>query len=167
MRKDPDSGDFLIGNTKVEISNDDISIGDSIYRGTDGLWSLLTLKEPDFELVTADDMANYKEILEKSSAHKQGYKADAKIASSSGRKYMNVIKPLFSSKSGEGLLQQQQQHKKEVSNNKIDYVYWNDPNELVNRLRLLILSRDAGNTGVHNEIESILEELRESGIIIS
>ncbi len=43
-------------------------------------------------------------------------------------------------------------------------VYWNDPNELVDRLRLLLASQSAGNTGVSNEILSIFEELYESGI---
>ena len=69
---------------------------------------------------------------------------------------MNIIRPLFTSV-GEGL--------KQVTGNKIDYVYWDDINELVDRLRLLVMSRNAGNTGVHNEIESIIEELVEAGII--
>ncbi|KAF0719455.1 Integrase catalytic domain-containing protein [Aphis craccivora] len=38
-------------------------------------------------------------------------------------------------------------------------VYWNDPNELVERLKLLLASKAAGNTGVSNEILSIFEEL--------
>ena len=69
---------------------------------------------------------------------------------------MNIIRPLFTSV-GEGL--------KQVTGNKIDYVYWNDINELVDRLRLLIMSQKAGNTGVHNEIDSIIEELMETGVI--
>lgn len=44
-------------------------------------------------------------------------------------------------------------------------LYWDDPNELVERLKLLIASKDAGNTGLDNEIISVVEELRESGII--
>jgi len=43
-------------------------------------------------------------------------------------------------------------------------VYWNDPNELVDRLRLLLASQSAGNTGVSNEILAIFEEFYESGI---
>lgn len=43
--------------------------------------------------------------------------------------------------------------------------YWNDPNELVDRLRLLISSKSAGHTGHNNEIISIIEELREANII--
>lgn len=45
------------------------------------------------------------------------------------------------------------------------FVYWNDPNELVSRLRLLVSSVSAGHTGHNNEILSIIEELREENII--
>jgi hypothetical protein len=157
LKKDPEGEtSFSIGNTNVEIANDDITVGGKTYKGTEGLWSLLTLKEPDENLVTQEDMENYKEIVVMTSAHKKSYNPEAQISANSGSKYKKIIAPMFS-KSGEGL--------REVTGNAIDYVYWNDPNELVNRLRLLILSKDAGNTGVDNEIDSILEELRESGII--
>jgi hypothetical protein len=46
-----------------------------------------------------------------------------------------------------------------------DYIYWNDPNELVERLQLLRASKRAGNTGLVNEIANIEEELREEGYI--
>lgn len=39
--------------------------------------------------------------------------------------------------------------------------YFNDPNELVSRLKLLILSKKAGNSNHSQEIHSIIEELRE------
>ena len=45
-------------------------------------------------------------------------------------------------------------------------VYYDDPNELVTRLNLLTSSKSVGNTGVNNEIISILEELRERDIIV-
>lgn len=45
-------------------------------------------------------------------------------------------------------------------------VYYDDPNELVVRLNLLTSSQNAGNTGVNNEIISIIEELRERNIIV-
>lgn len=44
-------------------------------------------------------------------------------------------------------------------------MYWNDPNELVNRLRLLVASTSAGHTSHNNEITAIIEELKESNII--
>lgn len=46
-----------------------------------------------------------------------------------------------------------------------NYVYWNDVNELVERLCLLHASVKAGNTGLLPEIYNIEEELREANII--
>ncbi|KYN15784.1 hypothetical protein ALC57_11990 [Trachymyrmex cornetzi] len=42
-----------------------------------------------------------------------------------------------------------------------------DPNEIVDRLRLLKASRQTGHNGHNNEILSIIEELREAGLIIN
>ena len=149
-----DGNTFFIGNKEIEINNNDITIEDKIYKGTKGLWELLTLKEPTN--YNESDLQNYKEILETTSAHLKGYKAGAPLSSNKHTKYTNIIKPLFKTTGG-GMRQ--------VTGNKIDYIYWDNPNELVDRLRLLWLSRIAGNTGVDNEIDSIIEELRESGII--
>lgn len=44
-------------------------------------------------------------------------------------------------------------------------MYFDNINEIVDRLRLLVSSRDAGHTGHENEIASIVEELREAGVI--
>lgn len=52
-----------------------------------------------------------------------------------------------------------------LSRKKIDYVYFDDVNEIVDRLKLLVSSQMAGHTGHQNEIVSILEELREAKII--
>lgn len=50
--------------------------------------------------------------------------------------------------------------------NRIVYEYFDDPNELCDRLRLLISSRMAGNTNHMQEINSIIEELRELDYIV-
>ena len=55
--------------------------------------------------------------------------------------------------------------KKQLSFNYLEYVYWNKPKEVVDRLRLLWSSKVAGHTGHDNEIMSIIEELREEDII--
>jgi len=54
-----------------------------------------------------------------------------------------------------------------LNDNAIDYVHWDDPNELVDRIRLLEASRQAGHNAHNNEMLSIIEELREAGIIIN
>ena len=45
----------------------------------------------------------------------------------------------------------------------LDYVYWDDPNEVVHRLQLLTAERSVGNPSHVNEVPSIIEELREAG----
>jgi len=50
-------------------------------------------------------------------------------------------------------------------NNKIDYVHWDNPNELVDRLRLLETSRQAGHNAHNNEILLIIEELCEASLV--
>lgn len=48
----------------------------------------------------------------------------------------------------------------------IVYEYYDNPNELCDRLRLLVSSKSAGNSNHDQEINSIIEELRERHIII-
>lgn len=50
-------------------------------------------------------------------------------------------------------------------NQNIVYEYYDDPNELCVRLKLLLSSKSAGNSNHDQEINSIVEELRERGII--
>ncbi len=45
------------------------------------------------------------------------------------------------------------------------YIYWNNVNELVDRLRLLISLKSAGHSGYTNEIISIIEKLREENVV--
>ncbi|CAH0551084.1 unnamed protein product [Brassicogethes aeneus] len=47
----------------------------------------------------------------------------------------------------------------------IEYIYWDDVNELVERLKLLVASKHAGNTSNDNEITAIINELKEAGVI--
>jgi len=63
------------------------------------------------------------------------------------------------SKTGEGLTKTLNMSRKK------EFVYYDDYNELVDRLKLLVGSQLAGNNSVNNEILSLLEELREADII--
>lgn len=51
------------------------------------------------------------------------------------------------------------------TNNNVAYEFYNDPNKLCDRLRLLITSRGTGNSNHAQEIISLISELRESGYI--
>ena len=85
------------------------------------------------------------------------------------KKYNKYIGPFLNTKAlkrktveGSGLLPKYKIARKNMS---MDYVYWDDPNELVDRLRLLIAEQSAGNPSHVNEIHSIIEELREGDYI--
>jgi len=44
-----------------------------------------------------------------------------------------------------------------LNNNNIDYIHWDDPNEFVDRFRLLVALRQADHNAHNNEILSIIE----------
>ncbi|XP_048003424.1 uncharacterized protein LOC125239784 [Leguminivora glycinivorella] len=162
-------GKLMLGSYPISVNDDKLVIGGESYFLTQGLHDLLFKKVPDLKLVTEDDKRLYKTLLMKTNAHRRDFDPKKPIKSNKGMKYLNLIKPLFKlSKqrtvseeyiSGKGL-PSMKKVKRDIS-----YVYWDDPNELVDRLKLLIASRDAGNTGLDNEIISIIEELREAGLI--
>lgn len=51
------------------------------------------------------------------------------------------------------------------SDKNIQFLYYDDPNELCERLKYLVSSYSAGNTTLINEIRSIIEEMFEKGLI--
>jgi hypothetical protein len=76
-------------------TNSDLYIKDKHFRGTPGLWELLTRKSVNKKLVSEDDMKRYKSILNLTSAHLKGYEPQAPIHVSRGMKFRSVIAKLF------------------------------------------------------------------------
>jgi hypothetical protein len=153
-----------LGNKRFDISKDDrLIIGKVRYNGTPGLYELIFKRLPDKAIITEDDKQTYKSILSKTNAHRRSWSADNPIMGNKGYKYKHIIAPLMGKKKGSGVIPSTLK----LTDNKIDYVHWDDPNELVDRLRLLDASRRAGNNAHDNEILSIIEELCEVGLIIN
>jgi hypothetical protein len=168
IRHDSFQEKFFIGSSVVEFMGKDIKVDNNFYKTTPGLYELLFKNNP--KKYTQNDLSTYKEILDLGNACRPNFDPSAPIRLRSD-KYKSVIAPLyFPSQNytetpkrprkaiGKGMI-------KETNNYPINYVYWDDPNELVERLRLLVASQTAGHSGHNNEIVSIVEELRESGII--
>jgi hypothetical protein len=87
---------FFIGNSDVTVdANSDLYIKDKHFRGTRGLWELLTRKRVNNKIIDANDMKQYKSILNLTSAHLEGYEPDAPIHVSRGIKFKTVIGKLF------------------------------------------------------------------------
>ncbi|XP_070521848.1 uncharacterized protein [Cardiocondyla obscurior] len=153
----------MIGNKRVDLDkNDNILIDGKKYPETVGLYELIFMRFPDESSYTDTDKENYKSILMVTNAHKRDYNSQNQVKSNKGHKYKNIIAPVLSKKIGQGI-----PYAVTLNNNKIDYVHWDDPNELVDRLRLLEASRYAGYNAHDNAILSIIEELCEVKFIIN
>lgn len=156
-------GGTMLGDKRIDFDkNDDIIIDGEKYVGTRGLYELIFRKFPDENIFTNADKQSYLKILLATNAHKRGHNVHERVKSNKGHKYMNIIGPLvLGNKVGKGI-----PRAVTLNDNKVDYVHWDDPNELVDRLRLLEASRQAGHNAHDNEILSIIEELCEAGLII-
>lgn len=150
---------LMVGNQKLDFGDDgSILIDGDAYEGTVGLYELLFKRVPDD--YDTRDLQVYKEILLKTNAHKKRYDPSGQINRNTSIKYRGVIAKLFPAaekKRGSGM-----QWKSTSSR---DIIHWDDPNELVDRLRLLAMSTETGHTSHANEILNIIEELREGGFI--
>ncbi|KAE9521714.1 hypothetical protein AGLY_017884, partial [Aphis glycines] len=123
-------GNIILGDKEVKFIENFIIIDGTTYSSTSGLIQLLFLKNP---LIYSDnDLEKYKSILIQTSAHLTLKKNKIKKC---GAKYKDIICKLFPS--GGQLSMKLQKH---------NLVYWDNPNELVDRLQLLLASKAAGNT---------------------
>ncbi|KYN29350.1 hypothetical protein ALC57_01210, partial [Trachymyrmex cornetzi] len=160
----------MLGDKRITLQkNDDIIIDGKRYDGTAGLYELIFIKFPNESICTDDDVHTYRSILLTTNAHRRGHSPSNQVMGSKGYKYKNIIAPLVSDKKvGTGINKRANLPRTMTLNdNKIDYIHWDDSNEIVDRLRLLEASRQAGHNGHDNEILSITEELREDGLIIN
>ncbi|KYN13316.1 hypothetical protein ALC57_14496 [Trachymyrmex cornetzi] len=168
-----DQNGTMLGNKKFDVDTDDIIIIDGErYKGTLGLYELIFKKIPNDAIYTENDKQTYKHILLTTNAHRRDNNARMPIKSNKGHKYKNIIAPLLVTRSVSGTsigsgIKTNIPSAVRLTDNEIDYVHWDDPNELVDRLQLLDASRRAGNNAHDNEILSIIEELRETGLIIN
>lgn len=164
-------GKLMLGKIRVFDDGNILKIGSYSLKKTNGLKELLFKKKPNLDKLTKEDLQNYRLLLIYTNAHRRNYNSSKPITSNRGFKYMNVIRPLFkfskndATSSIESLPQGEGIPLLKKVKKDTDYVYWDDPNELVERLKLLLGSRTAGNTGVDNEIIAIIAELKEGGIV--
>lgn len=143
------NGKFFIGNMEVEVIDNDLKVGDKLYKGTPGLWELIISKEPSSDIYTPDDFDNYAEIVVRTNSMKQNNDPnEIRPKSSRGYKWNRLLKTVWDKKDryeGRGTVE--------------TVVIPSDPNALLERLDLLMASKMAGNTGVRNELVSICDEL--------
>ena len=146
-------GAFYMGDKQVLISGNNLIVNDKEYQGTPGLWELITSKTPDREIITDGDYEQYQNILVETNAMRQNNDSKStKPKGSRSEKWKVYVKPIWDmykdmEKDGSGI------------------ILPSDPSALLERFDLLVASKQAGNTGVQNEIVSILDELLRQKII--
>lgn len=182
VRIHPITGKLQMGNAELRFPSDNIEVWANkkklaTYKATSTLYGAIFLKLPPIlysgeDIVNNEDIQIYKKILEITNAPYKRYDVRNGLNPNKTRKYREIIEPLLSYKmvtrshsSGEGLLLPKIPSMKLFNSKGVDYVYWNKPKELINRLRLLWSSKMAGHSGHDNEILNIIEELREEGIV--
>jgi hypothetical protein len=94
IRKDGDK--YRIGNSTDTIDGDrNIYHNVKRFKGTEGLWEILTRKKPNLAAVTTKEFRKYKSILQMTNAHFEHYEPGSYIHVSRGVKYRDVIAKLF------------------------------------------------------------------------
>ena len=100
------------------------------------------------------DYDNYAKLMIKTNAlHQDDDPNNPQPKSNKGFKWMNILSPIWFNKrkyEGEGVV-----------------VIPSDPNALLEKLDLLLSSKEAGHTGVENALVSIFDELKRQGVLSS
>jgi hypothetical protein len=120
---------IVLGNKEIKFIENTLIIKNSSYPLTSGLIGLLFARFPTYcyLLYTERDLKTYKSILIQTSAH---LTQDGQRIKKGGFKYICIVNKLFPSGKGYNSVQLQ----------KHNLVYWDEPNELVDKLRLLLAS---------------------------
>jgi len=63
-----------------------MTIKDRVFKGSKGLWELLTRKDVNTEFITKDDLMSYKKIQTITIAHLTQYQPDVNINITGGKK---------------------------------------------------------------------------------
>lgn len=168
---------LAIGSQTITIENDDIILDNTMdrYRGTEGLWRLLTKTEihgphpslavgvtPKMRLIssgafTSKDLENYKDILTKTNAIYHNYDPNSRPKSNGGWKWVNLISEIYKEikqqTSGSGLLVD--------TDNPVEYKYIDDYEKLRERIEFIQAEEAAGNNNFNNEKMAILKFLND------
>jgi hypothetical protein len=179
---------MYFGDSEINFNGPDLTIKGKTFKGTPGLFELIFKTAPLKNKFNENDENVYAEIINLTNATRRNFDPKQQVIGNRGIKYTHTIKPILQrikeDMEREELKRQTERDKElrivaaethvgegvntrylKVNNKDKEYLYWNDPNELVARLRLLIASTEVGNNSHNNEIINIEKELIEAGII--
>lgn len=173
---DLESNTFSIGDSYLQFDGADIIIKGVRYKGTPGLYELLFKNRP--MAYKREDSREYTDILKRTNALHTMHDPTQplkRVTKEVKEKYKAVIEPSrLRPRSGSAPHIQTRSLARKLggnitflkyNTNPIEYKYYDDYNEIVDRLKLLLASQASGNTSHSNELINLIEELKEAGII--
>lgn len=158
-----DNKELTIGSEIAHLEGRNFIISSKKYLASHGLLELLFKKSPHG--YTNKDLTIYKNIILRTNLFRRKNDINGQIIGSKSIKYRHIVSKLITSSSNKNVNDYTGTSLMDLDSKLHQYVYWNDINELVDRLKLLWASKMAGNTSHTNEIQSILEELHEAKVI--
>lgn len=168
----------------MEFKGPDFFVNNYFFKGSPGLYELMFKQNPKNYMTS--DFKTFGKLVVLTNAHKRNFDPNEQTMGHRGLKYKNIIKPVLEQIKQQDI-DKQKEHSRKLRVGKehtekigfgrasptlvtynekpIEYIYWDDVNELVERLKLLVASKHAGNTSNDNEITAIINELKEAGVI--
>ena len=160
-----------MGTEKVLIQSNNIIVNNVIYKGTEGLWSLVMDTKPDQSLYTISDIEHYKELLKQTRVIFNPHETGSRARPRTSTKWKQTIEPLILKdedffdekpkkevkKEGRGICghrDHQQQPVKQVA------FLPGDLAGLQTKMKLLLAEFLAGNETTKNELVHVLDELK-------
>ena len=98
-----DGGMFMIGDSPIVVdTGGDITIKERVCKGSKGLWELLRRKKVKTEFITKD-LKTCGKVFTMSNAHLTRYWPEGNMNITRGKKFRDVISPLFAKPYGRGV----------------------------------------------------------------
>ena len=135
--------DYRMGEKEIEVDgNSNITVDNTTYRGTPGLWALIMLVSPKTTSYTEQDLEVYRELALQTDVmdHPQNIQKGGRPNTTTKAK---MLKSFLEEGEGSGI-----------------QFLPGDIRGLSTKLNLLLAEFHAGNTSTRNEIVSILDELK-------
>ena len=170
---------FFMGNKKITIEDNNITIeGDIEFKGTPGLWRLITERNiPNKSEFTPDELIKYiyMMFITKTIYINNDPTKGRKGGTSEKLRFIKPFVRLVEDNKTDELEHKILSYFNETEEDEDDpqpstsgtglKILPSDPNSLIDRFDLLFSSKKAGHTGVRNEIVSILDELKRQGVL--
>ena len=160
VKYDEQNNSLKLGNSEIKFDDGNIYLGGKSFSISENLLNLLFMKNRiDPDILTEYEKTCYKQMLDISSAHRLKHKPNERIKKHNSNKFKTNIAPLFNIHEGRSIVW------KKLSRNKHEHMQQKSLHQMIDRLRLLYASANAGNDGHYGEIASIIRNLEQMGVV--